>query len=289
VVYGPADYRSTDLDQDGDIDGEDLAASNGNNLSAMAADFGKIYDPEAKVYYYHNSHIGTPIMMTDENGAVAWQADYTPFGFVNVVLNTVENNLRFPGQYFDAETSLHYNWHRYYDPMTGRYLTPDPIGLAGGINPFVYTENNPINMIDPYGLDGFALEGGGGYASDYREGNSQIGKDYGSGIYFGVKPNSMGHAQIGAYTGESKPNDLKGSRVGGGVLFIRYYGDARDFFSGTLEYTSETWFVLSKIIYFDPITGEKKGWGFTLGGEGLGLVSEEWGTITTTSRCSLQD
>lgn len=64
------------------------------------------------------------------------------------------NNFRFRGQYYDSETGLHYNWHRYYDPKTGRYLTADPIGLAGGINPYVYVQNDPINMIDPYGLFG---------------------------------------------------------------------------------------------------------------------------------------
>jgi RHS repeat-associated protein len=60
--------------------------------------------------------------------------------------------LRFPGQYFDEETRLHYNWHRYYDPSTGRYLTPDPIGLGGGINPYVYVQNDPVNLVDPEGL-----------------------------------------------------------------------------------------------------------------------------------------
>ena len=151
-VYGPEGYDPADIDFDGDVDGKDLTTANGSNLSSLAAGFGKLYNPGTKTYYYHNNHLGTPIILTNDNGQIVWQADYTPFGSVNILTDTVENNLRFPGQYYDQETGLHYNYHRYYDPDTGRYLTPDPIGLAGGINLFVYAENNPINMIDPFGL-----------------------------------------------------------------------------------------------------------------------------------------
>jgi RHS repeat-associated protein len=104
------------------------------------------------IYYYHNDHLGTPQRLTDATGTVAWAADYLPFGGVDITVETVENNLRFAGQYYDEETGLHYNYHRYYDPATGRYLTADPIGLNGGINLFAYVSNNPVNFIDPWGL-----------------------------------------------------------------------------------------------------------------------------------------
>jgi RHS repeat-associated protein len=65
----------------------------------------------------------------------------------------LENPFRFPGQYYDPETGLHYNYFRYYNPQTGRYITPDPIGLKGGMNLLVYIWNNPINQTDPFGLE----------------------------------------------------------------------------------------------------------------------------------------
>lgn len=111
-----------------------------------------VHGAETKTYFYHTNHLGTPIALTNDAGQIAWKASHGPFGKVNISVSTLENNLRFPGQYFDGETGLHYNWHRYYDSDIGRYLTPDPIGLAGGINPFVYAESNPTNYIDPNGL-----------------------------------------------------------------------------------------------------------------------------------------
>jgi RHS repeat-associated protein len=104
------------------------------------------------LYYFVNDHLGTPQMVVDETGQVAWQGDYLPFGEVQVVVDQVGNSIRFPGQYLDDETGLHYNWNRYYNPAIGRYISADPIGLDGGINLFAYVGGDPINGIDPWGL-----------------------------------------------------------------------------------------------------------------------------------------
>ena len=111
--------------------------------------------PTEQVYYYHNDHLGTPQVLTSSAGAVAWKAAYNAFGNATVdASSTITNNIRFPGQYYDAETGLHYNWNRYYDPNTGRYITADPIGLEGGINLFGYVGGNPVNKVDIMGLGG---------------------------------------------------------------------------------------------------------------------------------------
>ena len=109
---------------------------------------------DGTICYYHNNHLATPEVMTDQNGSIVWKADYLPFGKANVdPASTVVNDFRFPGQTFDSETGYHYNWNRYYDPETGRYLTADPIGLLGGVNLYAYVLGNPVNYVDPMGLD----------------------------------------------------------------------------------------------------------------------------------------
>jgi RHS repeat-associated protein len=105
-----------------------------------------------QVGYYHNDHLGTPQLITAKSGAVLWKATYTAFGKATVTTNTMTNNLRFPGQYYDGETGTHYNYFRDYDPETGRYLQSDPIGLMGGVNAYAYVLGNPINFSDMFGL-----------------------------------------------------------------------------------------------------------------------------------------
>ncbi|MDM5140240.1 DUF6531 domain-containing protein [Aeromonas bestiarum] len=107
---------------------------------------------DIEVFHYQLDHLGTPLALTRDNGATAWQVRYRAYGNVwREEIAEVATPLRFQGQYYDAETGLHYNRHRYYQPETGRFITPDPIGLAGGLNHYQYAPN-PIGWVDPLGL-----------------------------------------------------------------------------------------------------------------------------------------
>lgn len=107
-------------------------------------------------YFYQNDHLGTPQKLVSTHGTVVWSARAEAFGLTTVEINsTITNNLRFAGQYYDAETGLYYNWNRYYDPRMGRYLTSDPIGLRGGLNTYLYARANPLRYTDPTGLIGW--------------------------------------------------------------------------------------------------------------------------------------
>jgi len=103
-------------------------------------------------HYYLNDHLGTPQQLAAKNGAKSWEAMYEAFGKATVTSSSVTNNLRFPGQYADAETGFHYNFHRTYDDQIGRYIKSDPIGKEGGINLFGYSSGSPIMHSDPRGL-----------------------------------------------------------------------------------------------------------------------------------------
>jgi RHS repeat-associated protein len=101
--------------------------------------------------FLHPDHLGSPRFGTDSNKNIVWQWYEHPFG-TGPPVGSVTVNLRYPGQYFDAETGLHQNWNRTYDPASGRYLESDPVGLFGGINTYGYADNNPLVVSDQKGL-----------------------------------------------------------------------------------------------------------------------------------------
>jgi RHS repeat-associated protein len=116
--------------------------------------------PNDRIDYYNCDHLGTPKELVDENSRVVWAACTRVWGRVitrnNITVASADSNhilqpIRFQGQYEDAETGLHYNRYRYYDPDAARFLTQDPIGLLGGLNSYAYSEN-PTSWIDPRGL-----------------------------------------------------------------------------------------------------------------------------------------
>ena len=112
------------------------------------------------LYYLYNDHLGTPRAVSDEGQQVTWRWISDPFG--NGLPEEDPDgdgqrftlDLRFPGQYYDEETGLHYNYFRYYDPRIGRYITSDPIGLDGGLNTYLYAYANPMKFLDQRGLSG---------------------------------------------------------------------------------------------------------------------------------------
>ncbi len=104
-------------------------------------------------HHYLNDHLGTPQKLVDSAGTTVWAARADAFGETQVQPGaTVVNNLRFPGQYFDAETGRHQNYFRDYQAQVGRYTRRDPVGLQAGPNEFIYADGRPLKFADPLGL-----------------------------------------------------------------------------------------------------------------------------------------
>ncbi|HBC6355202.1 TPA: AHH domain-containing protein, partial [Proteus mirabilis] len=112
-------------------------------------------NPQRAIYYTHSSLSGLPEALTNSEGEIVWQGQYSAWGQLQRQTRPTstfnrEQNLRFQGQYFDKETGLHYNTFRYYAPDLGRFTQQDPIGLAGGINLYAYAPN-ALTWVDPWG------------------------------------------------------------------------------------------------------------------------------------------
>ena len=105
-----------------------------------------------RIDFYFNDHLGTPLKLFSKVGSIVWSANASAFGEAHINQESITNNLRYPGQYFDQETGTHYNYYRDYNAELGRYLQSDPIGLGGGINRYSYVYSNSTGNMDVYGL-----------------------------------------------------------------------------------------------------------------------------------------
>ena len=126
----------------------------GLTAEQMAAQMEDAYIPERRLHLYHCDHRGLPQALITPEGETAWCGEYDEWG--NQLNEENPHHLyqpyRLPGQQYDEESGLYYNRHRYYDPLQGRYITQDPIGLKGGINLYTYPLV-PIRYTDPLGLE----------------------------------------------------------------------------------------------------------------------------------------
>ncbi|EHN3156621.1 RHS repeat protein, partial [Escherichia coli] len=128
-------------------------ASCGLTVEQMQNQMDPVYTPARKIHLYHCDHRGLPLALVSTEGATEWCAEYDEWGNLLNEENPhqLQQLIRLPGQQYDEESGLYYNRHRYYDPLQGRYITQDPIGLKGGWNFYQYPLN-PVQYIDSMGL-----------------------------------------------------------------------------------------------------------------------------------------
>ncbi|EHE9978731.1 RHS repeat protein, partial [Escherichia coli] len=128
-------------------------ASCGLTVEQMQNQMDPVYTPARKIHLYHCDHRGLPLALVSTEGATEWCAEYDEWGNLLNEENPhqLQQLIRLPGQQYDEESGLYYNRHRYNDPLQGRYITQDPIGLKGGWNFYQYPLN-PVQYIDSMGL-----------------------------------------------------------------------------------------------------------------------------------------
>lgn len=139
-----------------------------------------------RLHYVYTDQLETPrVVNRASDSQIVWRWDEAdPFGFTAPNQNPSKlgvfiYNQRFPGQFFDKETNNHYNYYRDYDPILGRYLQSDPIGLAGGVNSYAYVGANPLSRIDPLGLDWVYYQSTGKIVHQSTSGvNDDVGYGY---------------------------------------------------------------------------------------------------------------
>ena len=128
-----------------------------DNVLAMT-----VHQPDVRTYYYIKDHLGSVLALTDESGALVESYSYDAWGRVLAVYDAagteisesaVGNRILWQGREYSWSTGLYYFRARWYDPVTGRWLSNDPIGISGGLNQYVFCGNNPVNFVDPFGCN----------------------------------------------------------------------------------------------------------------------------------------
>ncbi len=102
-------------------------------------------------WYVHADHLNRPIKMTDGAKAAVWTAVWAPWGAPHAITGTATLDARFPGQWYQMEAGLHYNWHRHYDPTLGRYTQTDPLGFVDGPSVYGYADGDSVVFVDKDG------------------------------------------------------------------------------------------------------------------------------------------
>ena len=174
------------------------------------------------LYMVHTDHLARPIRITDAARATQWQATWGPWGEAQAISGTLALDMRFPGQLFQIETGLHYNWHRHYDPVTGRYTQPDPLRFVDGPAIYAYAGSSPFIYVDEDGENARivigALAGGlGNFAY-------QMYKYHGNW-------RCVNYYQVGAWAlaGSGLGSLANSIARGGWATFGRFFWDSRKF------------------------------------------------------------
>jgi RHS repeat-associated protein len=152
-------------DNSNDTLAEELTGANDNSPVDLPLAVVEGVNTTPTLLHVHADHLGRPVRLTNAAKATVWSATWKPWGEAQTLTGTITNNLRFPGQFFQIETGSAYNWHRTYDPVTGRYTQPDPLGFVDGPSVYAYAGNSPYVNTDREGTIWWAVGGaaiGGG-------------------------------------------------------------------------------------------------------------------------------